>query len=118
LLTLEGLLFQRKNSARVLPNRPAIPRAIVALLYFPQWFRPLMRLTLSKSVRPKVEAWTDIDLLSNTDFVKSPVDHLRTYFPMNFTQDPEKEMVRYWKAKDIEQKRVPYAVIPVTKDDY
>jgi ectoine hydroxylase-related dioxygenase (phytanoyl-CoA dioxygenase family) len=101
-----------------MPNTTDVPRIIVAFLYFPQWFRPLMRLTLSESVRPTVTAWTHIDLLTNTDFVKGPFDHLRACFPMNFTQDPAKAMVQYRRAKDAAQGRTPGAIIPVTKDSY
>ncbi len=101
-----------------MPNTSPTPRIIVALLYFPPWFRPLMRLTLPMSVRPKAETWTHIDLLSNTDFVEGSVDHLRTRFPMNFTQDPAKALVEYRRAMDRAQGREPGAVIPVTKSNY
>lgn len=78
-----------------MPNTSSTPRIIIALLYFAQWFRPHMRLSLSATVRPKAEAWTHIDLLSNTNFVEGSVDNLRTRFPMNFTQDPAKGLVEY-----------------------
>jgi hypothetical protein len=101
-----------------MPNTSQFPRIIIALLYFPQWFRPHMRLTLPASVRPKAEAWTHIDLLSNTDFVEGSVDHLRMRFPMNFTQDPAKGLVEYRTVVDRSQGREPGAIIPVTKDNY
>jgi hypothetical protein len=101
-----------------MPNTTSTPRIMISLIYFTQWFRPHMRLTLPVSVRAKVEAWTHIDLLSNTDFVKGSVDHLHTCFPMNFTQDPAKGLMDYRRAVDKLQGREPGAHLPVTKDNY
>ena len=101
-----------------MPNTASNPRIMIGLIYFTQWFRPHMRLTLPASVRTKVEAWTHIDLLSNTDFVEGSVDHLHTRFPMNFTQDPAKGLIDYRKAVDKLQGREPGVHLPVTKDNY
>jgi ectoine hydroxylase-related dioxygenase (phytanoyl-CoA dioxygenase family) len=69
-----------------MPNRTDTPRIMLAFVWFPRWYRSLMRLVLPEDTREIVEAWTDVEIAPVTKFVPGPVDHLGIEFLVNFTQ--------------------------------
>lgn len=103
-----------------MPNFDDNPRIMLAFLYYPQWFRCHMRITLPEEARMKVASFTGYDLEGGTNFVPGPIDHLdagQTLATLNFTQDPKLTLVAQRNAIDLLASRHnPY--IPVTEDDY
>lgn len=78
-----------------------------------------MRFSLPEEMRKVVETWDHVDATSHVDFLEGHVNHLDLYFPMNFTQDPKKELVAYRKMVDKLQGREPLgAMLPITKNEY
>lgn len=74
------------------PNLSDTPRIMLAFVWFPRWYRSLMRLVLPEDARDIVESWTDVEIAPVTKFVPGPVDHLDIRFLVNFTQKEEGEI--------------------------
>jgi hypothetical protein len=72
-----------------MPNMSDNPRIMLALVYFPKWYRSPMRLKLPLSVREMVRAWPKVDFEAGTDWQEEEIDHLNLSFQANWTQDPE-----------------------------
>jgi hypothetical protein len=64
-------------------NHTPDPRVMLAFIYFPQWYRPFMHLTLPEECRPIIESWKHVKV--NAKYVDGEVDHLKHRVKMNFT---------------------------------
>jgi ectoine hydroxylase-related dioxygenase (phytanoyl-CoA dioxygenase family) len=82
-----------------MPNHTNDPRIMLAFIYFPAWYRTSMRLIFPQDVRPLLQSWKQVDMLSTANFVDGEVNHLNLPFSMNLTQDANEEIGRTQRKK-------------------
>jgi len=70
-----------------MPNRTDTARIMLAIDYFPKWYKCAMTLRLPLSMKPQMEKW-GISLVG-IEWVDGEMDHLKVPFYQNLTQDPE-----------------------------
>ncbi|KAK5208387.1 hypothetical protein LTR41_005613 [Exophiala xenobiotica] len=101
-----------------MPNMSDNPRVMLALVYFPKWYRSPMRLTLPVSVRDEVKKWGKVDFEAGTDWVDGEVKHLEVQFQANWTQDPKFGVFASTDGKGIRTTAATEIEPEVTKQDY
>ncbi|OAA54562.1 Phytanoyl-CoA dioxygenase [Niveomyces insectorum RCEF 264] len=109
-----------------MPNLSTDPRIMLALVYFPRFYRSPMRLRLPASVRSIVTSWPQVDFETGTDWVDVKGDensdearnfHLNLLFQANWTQ--EADFGVFSDGKHGIQNKVSTTIEPeVTRDDY
>ncbi|KAK8200994.1 hypothetical protein M8818_006314 [Zalaria obscura] len=100
-----------------MPNLSPDPRIMLALAYFPRWYRSPMRLILPESLRAVVTEWEHCDFEEGTDWVEGELDHLNVKFAANWTQDPEFGV--FSQGNGMIRNKVSSMIEPdVVRDDY
>lgn len=100
-----------------MPNLSGDPRIMLALVYFPRWYRSPMRLRLPASLRDTVTSWPKVDFEAGTDWDDGEVDHLSITFQANWTQLPDFGV--FSDGKNGIQNKLSASIEPeVTREDY
>ncbi|KIW15228.1 hypothetical protein PV08_05273 [Exophiala spinifera] len=101
-----------------MPNLSDDPRVMLALVYFPKWYRSPMRLTLPRSVREEVNHWEKVDFEAGTDWVDGEIKHLEVQFQANWTQDVDFGVFASTDGKGIRTVAASEIEPEVTRQDY
>ncbi|TAQ86472.1 hypothetical protein B7494_g5203 [Chlorociboria aeruginascens] len=91
-------------------NHTPDPRVMLAFIYFPQWYRSFMHLTLPKECRPIIESWKHVKV--NAEYV----DGERV--KMNFTQIPNKGLFESRVETDDKMGKPKDVDLEITEENY
>jgi hypothetical protein len=89
---------------------------MLAFIYFPQWYRSFMRLTLPEECRPIIESWKHVKV--NAEYVHGEVDHLKHRVKMNFTQIPNKGLFESRVETDEKMGKPKDVDLEITEGNY